>query len=42
MISHRFARAETNKKKAEYVKPSDTAPFDGLTFDILTQETVFY
>ena len=36
-----FARAETNKH-AEYVKPSDTAPFDGLTFDILTRETVFY
>ena len=26
-----FVRAETNKH-AEYVKPSDTAPFDGLTF----------
>ena len=36
-----FARAETNKH-AEYVKPSDTASFDGLTFDILTRETVFY
>jgi len=36
-----FERAETNKH-AEYVKPSDTAPFDGLTFDILTRETVFY
>ena len=36
-----FARAETNKH-TEYVKPSDTAPFDGLTFDILTRETVFY
>ena len=34
-------RAQTNKH-AEYVKPSDTAPFDGLTFDILTRETVFY
>ena len=36
-----FARAETTKH-AEYVKPSDTASFDGLTFDILTRETVFY
>lgn len=29
------------KKHVERVKPSNTAPFDALTFDILTQETVF-
>ena len=28
-------------KYVEHVKPSHTAPFDVLTFDILTQEKVF-
>ena len=35
-----FARTEYNKP-VEHVKPSCTAPFDVLTFDILTRETVF-
>ena len=30
-----------SKKHAKHAKPSYTAPFDVLTFDILTQETPF-
>ena len=36
-----FARGAESNKHVEKVKPSYTAPFDILTFKILTRETVF-
>ena len=39
-VNHLASFAQS-KKHVEQVKPSNTAPFDALTFDILTQETVF-
>ena len=38
--SFAFLRADPNKH-VEHVKPSYTAPFDVLTFEILSRETVF-
>ena len=38
--SFAFLRADSNKH-VEHVKPSYTAPFDVLTFEILSRETVF-
>lgn len=39
-VNH-FASHAQSKKHVAQVKPSYTAPFDALTFDILRQETVF-
>ena len=39
-VQHRLLRADPNKH-VEHVKPSYTAPFDVLTFEILSRETVF-
>ena len=39
-VNHLASRAQS-KTHVEHVKPSYTAPFDVMTLDILTQETVF-
>ena len=39
-VNHLASRAQSNKH-VEHVKPSYAAPFDVMTLDILTQETVF-